>query len=776
MAFTLTGSAPNNIIVQTGAQQSQAVTAVNLTATTDTGTITGASSWVTTLVEGTAIAITSSAGAYKGTLCVKSVSTSVLTFYRLYDEDKSGELTPAIVVGDIIQVYENGEDVVSGVAKLSTISGVVVQVNGTGKARQETYAVGDYQFQINGYFHLRHLDTLEFGNTNSNAVSWLNGGTGTLCVGSYKTINGVSIFSTGTAIKMARTGLVYHQGGAVAKIEWFGGKFNLQTSGITSGNIPYLSTYSKDNCVLDSQSSETQFRYESASHDWKVRGLTTMGYAGVNILAVMPVFKRWKSRGSENFAIGLSSYAPLNTWMPVVSPDFDGSNVGDLRGIGSRWYDVINPKNKHQYSWFGGAALARSRQDISLVIQNPSGTPVKAKVYIKDSYNSGNRLIANQINANPDFTPDAVYSGEATTGTFTASLVMMYVYTVTSLKEDFRFPMTTLSSGQVTGIVPAYIASYGYVSQLFSFAPISDSTFSTATRMVVDTNITQTNATTVGAYTTAETTAKAYDIDRLYRYTNFAGDITSPISRSGNKLIVTGRTVVIDPLASAVYVDNGTVITLKATTYTGDIEASQVTLLNGAMIVGEVTGNVIQDTPSNLSGVSITGTLTYNTNTNTTITITNTTINTVANSGTGIVTISRDNTSSITTYTDAEINFLDSNITFAGVDNITFYPTSGDANAGTNAGATVTTSPYNFKYGSVISGVTMSGTLNIRYTIGGKVTIGTLTVALGSNSFVLTDNELLASISTNMALEVTSQTIKTKTEKLLTKNQFIALK
>jgi hypothetical protein len=171
-----------------------------------------------------------------------------------------------------------------------------------------------------------------------------------------------------------------------------------------------------------------------------------------------------------------------------------------------------------------------------------------------------------------------------------------------------------------------------------------------------------------------------------------------------------------------------------------------------------VNGNVTQATPTSLSNVTITGTLTYNTNTNASISITNTSIGSVANSGTGIVTITPTD-SSITTYTDAEINFLDSNITFAGVGSITFYPTSGDANTGTNAGATITTSPYNFKYGSVVSGVTMIGTLNIRYSIGGKVTIGTLTIALGSNFFVLTDNELLGSINASVALTAKEATL-----------------
>ena len=67
--------------------------------------------------------------------------------------------------------------------------------------------------------------------------------------------------------------------------------------------------------------------------------------------------------------------------------------------------------------------------------------------------------------------------------------------------------------------------------------------------------------------------------------------------------------------------------------------------LAGALSSGvAITGNVSQATPTNLSGVTITGNLTYNTNTPITVTLTNTTITgTVSNSGSGLITISRAN-------------------------------------------------------------------------------------------------------------------------------------
>jgi hypothetical protein len=281
--------------------------------------------------------------------------------------------------------------------------------------------------------------------------------------------------------------------------------------------------------------------------------------------------------------------------------------------------------------------------------------------------------------------------------------------------------------------------------------------------MLTDTNVTLTEASAVTklassfsvnrATNTITVTANStlddlYDVMKVYKTRPIQAQLeyptisTQPVAANGDTLVTAMSVVGLEFLTS------GTKFKKIQANGTASAAMSNLTVI----------GNVTQATPTNLSNVVITGTLTYNTNTNTSILITNTSIGVVANSGTGIVTITPTD-SSITTYTDAEINFLDSNITFAGVDSITFYPTSGDANTGTNAGATITTSPYNFKYGSVISGVTMIGTLNIRYSIGGKVTIGTLTIALGSNSFVLTDNELLGSINASVALTAKEATL-----------------
>ena len=68
--------------------------------------------------------------------------------------------------------------------------------------------------------------------------------------------------------------------------------------------------------------------------------------------------------------------------------------------------------------------------------------------------------------------------------------------------------------------------------------------------------------------------------------------------------------------------------------------------LSGALSSGvSITGNVAQATPTNLTGVTITGNLTFNTNTPITVTLTNCTITgTVSNTGSATVTITKVNT------------------------------------------------------------------------------------------------------------------------------------
>lgn len=202
-----------------------------------------------------------------------------------------------------------------------------------------------------------------------------------------------------------------------------------------------------------------------------------------------------------------------------------------------------------------------------------------------------------------------------------------------------------------------------------------------------------------------------------------------------------------------------TTANVSNTTKIANIECTNDVVANGAISNLSIIGNVLQATPTNLSNVTISGTLTYNTNTATSITISNNTaIGTVANSGTGIVTISRDNTSSITTYTDAEINFVDSNLSAVGITSATIYGSQSDRDTGANAGATFTTS-LDFKYGSVVSGVTMQNTVYLRVVVGSVTLFAPITLVTGSNVLDLGVQGQLSAINAKVDLTAKETTL-----------------
>jgi hypothetical protein len=92
---------------------------------------------------------------------------------------------------------------------------------------------------------------------------------------------------------------------------------------------------------------------------------------------------------------------------------------------------------------------------------------------------------------------------------------------------------------------------------------------------------------------------------------------------------------------------------------------------------------------------------------------------------------------------------LDSEISYNS-SSLTFYPTEGDRDAGTNAGVTTTGGLYRYKYGAVYSGVTMTSLLNIRYLLGSTISLGALAITTGNFVFLLSDIELLLIMGDNL--------------------------
>jgi hypothetical protein len=232
----------------------------------------------------------------------------------------------------------------------------------------------------------------------------------------------------------------------------------------------------------------------------------------------------------------------------------------------------------------------------------------------------------------------------------------------------------------------------------------------------IDTDITQTNAATVAAYTTLADCSRVYDYSMYFKGLNITnmkwlGIANQIFTVSGTTLVATFANLVFDNAAASMFVQATNTLTLKNTaasakfsamsassitvaasatvsggltgpvtnagTISGDITGNVINsgTLSGA-VVGNVTntgtlasgasitGNVTQATPINLTGVTITGNLTFNTNTPITVVFDNTDVSgTVSNSGTGLVTLTFINGSSVGTVGSNVASFAQTTIT-----------------------------------------------------------------------------------------------------------------
>jgi len=105
--------------------------------------------------------------------------------------------------------------------------------------------------------------------------------------------------------------------------------------------------------------------------------------------------------------------------------------------------------------------------------------------------------------------------------------------------------------------------------------------------LVDDSAITDDTKVTTDAYQKIDTPQKFYNRAKAYLVDNYAGETQTIVTRDGNTINARGYNVVVDDQATDVFAFNGTTITIKATTFVGNIATSgSTTLSNGAEVIG----------------------------------------------------------------------------------------------------------------------------------------------------------------------------------------------
>lgn len=182
--------------------------------------------------------------------------------------------------------------------------------------------------------------------------------------------------------------------------------------------------------------------------------------------------------------------------------------------------------------------------------------------------------------------------------------------------QAFLYHSNTLFNGVETrtdylsgNTITKRIASYLYLIPAASTFDVRTAAPSVASLTLVnDPSLTQTNRTTVDAYTTLETSAKFYDRAKSWLVSNYTGQSATLVSRSGNLIDAGSYNVTIDATAAQAFALSGSTITIKASTYTGDMTTTGViTLANGAQFVGtrtDANGTVAPPKVVSITGIT----------------------------------------------------------------------------------------------------------------------------------------------------------------------------
>lgn len=402
---------------------------------------------------------------------------------------------------------------------------------------------------------------------------------------------------------------------------------------------------------------DTQFTTQSGTPTldiigWKViGGKIFIGTANItNFKGVQPVFMQ------RGFGTSVNSF---------VLQDFvgGGGNYGDLSAYANPNYEARNlgiGTSTTYFPWISGEANSRgtirATSDIDLSLTNNLGANVDGFIsYLKD----------NATGAPTGFTTNNYYINTATGNSLSQKILIGVLVASAGAAASF----VKRSATQTNDLFAFNVFDYNHnilTTQAFNLA--GTGVKSATAIAIADTNVTLTKANALAklassftvntstntiTVTASSTLDDVYDALKAYKCQAVQANLeyptltTLPVAASGSSL-VTAMSIVVN---SGVTLSDGTKFTSLTTSGTvtsagvisTDIAANVTTtgtLSSGAAI----TGNVTQATPINITGVTITGNLTYNTNSPITITLTDCSISgTVSNSGSGAVTISLAN-------------------------------------------------------------------------------------------------------------------------------------
>lgn len=318
--------------------------------------------------------------------------------------------------------------------------------------------------------------------------------------------------------------------------------------------------------------------------------------------------------------VPFSGYAPIFYTNPAsneIVACFSSNNEILVDYIFPTGFNVIT--NTQNYS----NGTRTYKRTVSININNSAGTALTGStLYVY----SGSNVLVNTVQA----------------GNFSSPLQAAYLSWVGRSGNSY---INALASTDTRSQI-AQIRLYRYQQQTLSYS-LQDSAYTQTIFMLSDTGCSAYTASQAAAIsgvsinftTQVVTVSSSVTLDQLYSYIAYQLALTTN-SAQANFVSMSGTTAV---FATGWNLTIGAGATLSTGTY---VTALNVPTITTASALNNLTliSNVTQATPTNLTGLNLTGSLTYNTNSVASVTFTNCAISgTVSNSGTGAVSATRVN-------------------------------------------------------------------------------------------------------------------------------------
>lgn len=439
---------------------------------------------------------------------------------------------------------------------------------------------------------------------------------GRLQVGKAKNVGGFTIYSSGPAIVFTNdsannlftvadswANLFIDNGGTM---DWYGGE--IQTIGCFNAEPSSIfNTYSNE-AIFVSVSSSLQATRPEAYVRMKSSNINVNGFVnkfGIYLSIGQPTTFKGYEPISSGSAIDMSNQSASNVFYDFEDLIAGKGNTRDIGGKSETWLRLLNTNLGSDITVTAQQTNAVSDQQY--IVENKKGIIFNyedevgniiqgAKIYLSDT-DHGNRLGANQVGTNASYLNDNVYTGSSNASgnidfSSVANSILLSVY---HHNNENGNPIYSLydsrgNNNDVSDLFTFYSISYLQTPANVTLELKGIGTLNQSQVLVTDLLITETTKATVDAYTELETPQKFYDRAKSYLYDNFQGEANTIVSREGNLIDCGSYDLVVDATSGTAFSIAGNVITIKASTFTGDITTTgTITLQNGASFIGTFT-------------------------------------------------------------------------------------------------------------------------------------------------------------------------------------------